>query len=60
MHLFLLFRPQGLKTGFGVGVGGGVAVMWDSDAHTEHLHRPAPRKSKANRVHIQKHASPHN
>lgn len=39
---------------------GGVAVMWDSDALTEHLHKPAPQKSKANRVHIQKHALPHN
>lgn len=34
--------------------------MWDTDAHTEHLHRPAPQKSRAQRVHIQKHASPHN
>lgn len=34
--------------------------MWDSDALTEHLHKPAPQKSKANRVHIQKHALPHN
>lgn len=34
--------------------------MWDSDALTDHLHKPAPQKSKANRVHIQKHALPHN
>lgn len=34
--------------------------MWDTDAHTEHFYRPAPRKSIAQRVHIQKHASPHN
>lgn len=44
----LRFRPRGLKTRVGE-----VNVMWDPDAHTEHLQRPAAQKSKANRVHIQ-------
>lgn len=61
MHLFLQLRPRGLGTWLGVGEGGGGCChMWDTDAHTEHLHRPAPQKSRAQRVHIQKHASPHN
>lgn len=49
--IFLLFRPRGLKDF--LGVGGGEGTMWDTDAHTEHLHRPAPQKSRAQRVHIQ-------
>lgn len=31
-----------------------------TDALTERLHKPAPHKSIANRVHIRKHALPHN
>lgn len=57
MHLFLLLRPQRPEdVWFGVEV---CRHMWDTDAHKEHLHRPAPQKSRAQRVHIQKHASPH-
>lgn len=60
MHLFLQFRPRGLGFFFRDKGEGGVADTWDTDAYTEHLHRPAPQKSRAQRVHIQKHASPHN
>lgn len=42
MHLFLQLSPQGLKTWLGV-EGESCRHMWDTDAHTEHLHRPAPQ-----------------
>lgn len=41
-------RPEGLFRS-----GGRRGTLWDTDAHTEHLHRPAPQKSRAQRVHIQ-------
>ena len=52
MHLYSFCSDlEDLRTLLGVGGGGG--TLWDTDAHTEHVHRPAPQKSRAQRVHIQ-------